>query len=277
MIRGLVAALALAAAVLAAIWLFQRRLIYFPLGPAPGRVEDVLPGAEEVELRTADGLSLAAWYLRARSPRATVLVLPGNAGHRAYRAPLAHELARRGFSVLLVDYRGYGGNPGRPSEHGLYLDARAAQEFLIGRPEVDGERLVYFGESLGAAVALELAVERPPAALVLRSPFTSLAEIGRLHYPFLPVRLLLRDRYPSIERVGGLRCPLLVVAGEHDGVVPADDSRRLLSAARPGLARWRLVPRADHNDRELLVGESLLASIEELWCATGLETCEVRR
>ena len=273
--RALVAALALAAAVLAATWLLQRRLIYFPLGPGPGRAEDLLPGAENVELRTADGLTLGAWYVRAQAPRATVLVLPGNAGNRAHRAPLAHELARRGFSVLLVDYRGYGGNPGRPSERGLYVDARAALDFLLGRPEVDRGRIVYFGESLGAAVALELAVERPPAALVLRSPFTSLAEIGRLHYPFLPVRLLLRDRYPSIERVGRLRCPLLVLAGEQDTVVPAEDSRRLFSAAPPGLARLLLVPRADHNDRELLVGESLLAAIEELWCATGLETCEV--
>ena len=275
--RWLAAALALVAAALAATWLLQRRLIYFPLGPGPGRVEDELPGAEAVELRTADGLALAAWYLRARAPRATVLVLPGNAGHRAFRAPLALELARRGFSVLLVDYRGYGGNPGRPSERGLYLDARAAQEFLLGRPEVDRSRIVYFGESLGAAVALELAVERPPAALVLRSPFTSLAAIGRLHYPFLPVRLLLRDRFPSIERVGRLSCPLLIVAGEQDRVVPANDSQRLFSAAPPALARWRLVPRADHNDPELLVGESLLGAVEELWCATALETCEVRR
>jgi fermentation-respiration switch protein FrsA (DUF1100 family) len=275
--RVLGAVLALAAAVLAATWLLQRRLIYFPLGPAPGPVEDALPGAEEVELRTADGLSLAAWYLRSPAPRATVLVLPGNAGHRGYRAPLAQELVRRGFSVLLVDYRGYGGNPGRPSERGLYLDARAARDFLLGRSEVDRERIVYFGESLGAAVALELAVEHRPAALVLRSPFTSLAEVGRLHYPLLPVGLLLRDRYPSIERVGRLRCPLLVVAGERDSVVPAEDSRRLFSAAPPGLARWVLVPGVDHNHGELLVGESLLAGIEELWCATGFDRCEVSR
>src|SRR6266540_3408251 len=137
----------------------------------------------------------------------------------------------------------------------LVLNGNAA--YLAARGDVDLTRLVYFGESLGAAVAVRLALERPPMALVLRSPFTSLADIGRVHYPFLPVRLLLRDRYASIEQVGGLRCPVLVVAGDRDGIVPWEQSRRLAEAI-PEPKRFVLVPGADHNDLELLAGRRLI-------------------
>jgi len=196
-----------------------------------------------------------------REPRSpAVLVCNGNAGSRWLRAPLAAALARAGLAVLLFDYRGYAANPGRPTEPGLAADARAALAYLAARPEVDPARLVYFGESLGAAVALRLAVERPPAALVLRSPFASLAEVGRLHYPWLPVSLLLADRYDSVGRVGGLAAPLLVVAGERDRIIPAAHSRRLFDAA-PAPKRFVLLPGADHNDLDLLAGSRLLAEL----------------
>jgi uncharacterized protein len=222
-----------------------------------------------VSFPTADGLRLAGWFVpaagppgrgggRPRSP--AVLVCNGNGGNRSLRAPLAAALARAGLAVLLFDYRGYAANPGHPTEAGLAADARAALAFLAARPEVDPARLVYFGESLGAAVALRLALERPPAALVLRSPFASLAEVGRLHYPWLPVSLLLADRYDSLGRVGGLAAPLLVAAGERDRIVPASHSRRLFDAA-PQPKRFVLLPGADHNDLDLLAGPGLLAEV----------------
>jgi len=278
MLRLLGAATVAAVAMLALAWLFQRRLIYFPLGRDAPRLADALAGASTVELNTADGVRLLAWFLPVTRARATVLVFPGNAGDRADRAPLALALARRGFSVLLVDYRGYGGNPGRPTERGLYLDARAARDFVLERPEVDPDRLVYYGESLGSAVALELAVAHPPAALVLRSPFTSLVEVGRLHYPLLPVGLLLSDRYPSIDRIPGLACPLLVIAGERDTIVPPSSSRALFDAAPQGMRRFLSVPSAGHNDRALLDGARMIEAIEDFWCATPEgEDCEMRR
>jgi fermentation-respiration switch protein FrsA (DUF1100 family) len=219
----------------------------------------VLPGSQEVTLDTEDGIRLHAWFVPAptagRGP--AVVVCNGNAGNRALRAPLAAALSRAGLSVLLFDYRGFGGNPGRPSEDGLAADARAAQAWLAARPEVDPRRLAYFGESLGAAVALRLAVERPPAALVLRSPFTSLTDVGRLHYPWLPVGLLLADRYPSADRAADLTVPVLVVAGERDRIVPAALSRRLYDAAAEP-KRFVLVPEADHNDAALLDGRELV-------------------
>jgi uncharacterized protein len=186
-----------------------------------------------------------------------VLVCNGNGGDRSMRAALAAALSRLGLAVLLFDYRGYGGNPGSPTEEGLAADARAAQGYLAGRPEVDPRRVAYLGESLGAAVALRLAVERPPAALVLRSPFASLAEVGQRHYPVLPVSLLLRDRYDSAARVGRLTAPLLVVAGGRDRIVPAGHSRRLFAAA-PQPKRLVVLDGADHNDHDLHAGPRLM-------------------
>jgi hypothetical protein len=264
----LLAAAVVLAAVVGLLWSQQRRLIYLPAPRAVPPAAAVLPGAEEVSFPTADGLRLAGWFVpaagppgrggRGRSP--AVLVCNGNGGNRSLRAPLAAALARAGLAVLLFDYRGYAANPGHPTEAGLAADARAALAYLAARPEVDPARLVYFGESLGAAVALRLALERAPAALVLRSPFASLAEVGRLHYPWLPVSLLLADRYDSLERVGRLAAPLLVVAGERDRIVPASHSRRLFDAA-PQPKRFVLLPGADHNDLDLLAGPRLLDEV----------------
>ena len=159
-----------------------------------------------------------------------MLVCNGNAGDRSMRAGLAVAFNRAGFSALLFDYRGYGGNPGDPSEDGLAADAHAAQQWLARQPDVDPRRIAYFGESLGAAVAVGLAVQSPPAALVLRSPFTSLPDVGAVHYPWLPVQRLLLDRYPSIDRIASVSAPVLVIAGDRDDIVPMSLSRRLYDA-----------------------------------------------
>jgi fermentation-respiration switch protein FrsA (DUF1100 family) len=256
----LLVVVAVVAATVGLLWVFQRRLIYLPSGEVPPAAS-VLPGAEEVAFETADGLRLRGWFVPgARGPGPAVLVCNGNAGNRAMRAALAAELARMGLAVLLFDYRGYGGNPGSPTEEGLAADARAAAGYLAGRPEVDPARLVYFGESLGAAVALRLATERPPAALVLRSPFASLAEVGRVHYPVLPVSWLLWDRFDSAALVGRLDAPLLVVAGDRDGIIPVAHSRRLFAAA-PQPKRLVVLEGADHNDLDLLAGPRLLEEL----------------
>jgi hypothetical protein len=240
-------------------WAFQRRLIYQPLGSSVPPVEEVLEGAEAIALETSDGIALGAWYLPARGEkdeRAAVLVFNGNAGNRADRAGLAEAFSREGFSVLLFDYRGYGGNAGRPDEPGLLEDARAARRWLERR--VDPERIVYFGESLGTAVAIALAAEAPPAALVLRSPFPSLVEVARRHYPFLPVRPLLRDRFECLDRVRRARSPVLVIAGERDRIVPPSLSRKLFEAAGEPKRLW-ILPGADHNDPSLVGGERLVS------------------
>jgi len=243
---------------LALVWWFQRCLIYFP-DPFVPAAAAMPPGGEEVAFTTEDGLRLGGWFVPAHGGRrrGAVLVFNGNAGNRAHRVPLATTLAREGFSVLLFDYRGFGGNGGSPSEWGLIADARAARGYLASRPDVDAGRLVYYGESLGTGVAVALAAEQPPAALVLRSPFPSLTDVGRRHYWFLPVDLLLWDRYPAIAQIRGVPAPVLVLAGAQDQLIPSDLSRQLYDAA-PGPKRFVLVPGAGHADPRLQDGPEVM-------------------
>jgi pimeloyl-ACP methyl ester carboxylesterase len=246
---------------LAMIWAFQRRLIYFPsAGPVP-EANKVIDGASEVTLETSDGLALDAWFVPAGAPsnNMTVLVANGNAGDRSLRAPLAQALAQEGFSVLLFDYRGYGGNPGHPSEDGLARDIRAAYRFLVEEQDIARERLIYFGESLGSAVVTELSSEHPPAGLVLRSPFTDLAAVGQVHYPFLPVGALLRDRYPLVEHIRRVDVPTTVVYASHDSVVPAKQSRAVAEAAAGPTTVVEIT--GDHNDVALLDGRELIDAV----------------
>jgi len=248
------------------VWLAQRSLIYFPARDTPRPADYGLPQAEVVHVTTDDGLELAAWYVPAPDAGTsgwTVVVFNGNAGHRGHRVGLAMRLAALGHATLLVDYRGYGGNPGSPTEDGLVRDGRAVWAYLASRPDVDLSRVAYFGESLGAAVAVQLALEHPPAALILRSPFSSLASIGRTHYPWLPVRWLLRDQFESINHIAHLGVPLLVIAGDADRIIPLRDTQRLFDAARsPKLLV--VIEGADHNDAALVWGPQLMQAVADL-------------
>ena len=263
--RALVIVVAVLASGLALVWAIQRRLIYLPdAGPvAPART--VLAGARDVELTTSDGLALAGWLVPAQNPRRqmTVLVANGNGGDRSLRAPLARALASEGFRVLMFDYRGYGGNPGSPSETGLRRDVRAAHDFLVNDLDMPAGRMLYYGESLGAAVVTELAAEHPPAGLVLRSPFTDLAAVGRVHYPYLPVRLMLRDHFALISHLAAVEVPVTVVYGTSDSIVPPSQSRSVAESA-PRLRRLVEVAGADHNDRALLDGDELVDAVVDL-------------
>ncbi|WP_111768474.1 alpha/beta hydrolase [Nakamurella deserti] len=241
----------------AALWLLQRRIVFQPGTTRPGPAAAAVPGARDVVLHTADGLALDAWYLPAAAGCArTVLVAPGNAGSRADRAALARALGGRGPGVLLLDYRGYGGNPGAPDEPGLLRDATAAVEFL--RAEVPGHRLTYFGESLGGAVVVALARRFSPAAVVLRSPFTELAAVAAAQFPRLPVRRMLWDTFPVHGAVGSLDVPVTVVHGERDSLV--DPAQSLAVAAAAG-ARVVAVPGADHNDAALAHGPLVVDAV----------------
>lgn len=250
-------------AVIAGVWLvvvllaavFQRQLIYLPDTSSPSPPAD----AEPVTLTTEDGLDLTAWFLPAPDPVTTVIVTPGNAGNRELRLPLARGLVERGHAVLLVEYRGYGGNPGSPSEDGLLADARAARQHLDDRDDVAADTIAYLGESIGSGVAAALAAEAPPAALVLRSPFPRLADVAANAYPFLPVRTLLREEYPVVDHLAAYDGPILVVAGDADTIVPTPLSREVAEEAGADLV---LIPGADHNDLALLSGERYLDAVD---------------
>jgi fermentation-respiration switch protein FrsA (DUF1100 family) len=259
-----VAVVALGLLILTALmYVTQRSSLYFP-STAPADAPPL--GVEPIEIATDDGLRLGAWFIRAdgqpTEPGPAVLVCNGNAGNRAHRLPLGAALAERGYHVLLFDYRGYAGNPGSPTEDGLRTDARAAARALADRPEVDPDRVAYFGESLGASVCGGLASELPPAALVLRSPFPSTVAIGRHHYPYLPViEPLVWDRYPLERQMSdSVRAPLLVIVGERDEIVPPHLSRRVFEAATEP-KRFVELPAAHHNDEALLSGDAMLTEL----------------
>jgi len=213
-------------------WFFQDRLVWYP-GPPPTRTPAAIGSAfEDLELRTVDGAFVHAWHVKAERPRGIVVVCHGNAGNIENRLSLAETFRLLDYDVLLFDYRGYGRSRGTLSEEGTYLDGIAALDHAVARG-FEPRRIVLYGESLGGAVAIELARRRPCAAVVVEDTFTSLADVGAEVYPWLPVRWINRAKYASIEKVGELRVPFLVVHSPEDQLVPFDHGRRLLSA-HPG-------------------------------------------
>jgi uncharacterized protein len=235
--------------------LFEKRLIYFPFRTLEVTPKQLGLRYEETRLVAEDGVTLHGWFLPVEGSRYTVLVCHGNAGnisHRLDRALLMHS--KLGTDVFLFDYRGYGLSEGSPDEQGTYRDARAALRYLITARGIDRAHVVLFGESLGAAVALQLALEEPVRALVLEAPFTSIADMAGSVLPFVPVGRLLRTRYDNLGKVAGLRVPLLVLHGERDATVPFAQGRRLFDAA-PEPKQFFAIPGADHNDTYLVGGD----------------------
>jgi pimeloyl-ACP methyl ester carboxylesterase len=272
-VRALLLLVVVLGMVVGAMWALQRQLIYYPDARKVPPAGEVIEGARDVVLRTTDGLELDAWFVPAQPDRdlaMAVLVAPGNGGNRLGRAGFAQELSRRGLAVLLMDYRGYGGNPGTPSEEGLVADALAGALALedLGFPL---ERTIYFGESLGTGVVAALQAERPPAGLVLRSPFTELTDVGSHHYPWLPVRLLLRDRFPVLEHLRRSDVPVTVVYGDQDSVVPSRLSARVAEGA-PSLFEVVVLRGADHNDA-VMFGPEVASSVARLAEIVGQNGC----
>ena len=253
-----------------------RKFTYFP-----DRANDLSPqswrlAAERVNaisLTTDDGLTLNGWHFLAdagqadrrasdstpeRPRKPVALFFSGNGGHRAYRVAEAGLLTGAGADVFLFDYRGYGDNPGEPSEESLAADARAAWRYATNEQQVDPRSIFLYGESLGGAVATRLAAEfcaagAPPAGLILRSTFSTLADVARHHYPVLPIQMLMVERYASTERIAQVTCPILMLHGQQDTIVPYLLGRKLFAAA-PATAsdgtpkRFVDLPHADHND-----------------------------
>ena len=215
---------------------------------------------DDVIFRTEDGLNLHGWFVPGKksSPDEdlhTLLWFHGNAGninHRLGNIKMLHE--RVPVNVFIIDYRQYGRSEGKISEKGTYIDARAALAYLHSRKEINREKIIFFGRSLGSAVAVELALNEKCRALILETPFTSILEMGKKLYPFLPVSLLLKTKYDSLAKIRNIKVPILVMHGDKDDLVPFEHGKRLYDMANEP-KEFYTIPGAGHNDTHIVGGD----------------------
>ena len=251
----------------AMMYSFQRSFLYFPSAVSPDRMDYGATDMAVVRYGAADripaGDELRGWYRPATSGRPTLVYFHGNAGHIGDRAAKIRAYLDAGYGVLLAAYRGYGGHSGRPTEAGLYADARAAIDWLQAQG-LEPSDLVLYGESLGTGVAVQIGTEYDVAAIVLEAPFSSVVDVGQARFPFLPVGRLMHDRFDSATKIARIDAPVLILHGEHDRTVPIRFGRRLYAASVEP-RRFELFPEAGHNDLyQHGAAERVLAFLAEL-------------
>jgi len=257
------------AALVAVLLLMESWFIYFPIRDLAARPADAGLEAEELRVATPDGVRLHGWWIKGDG-RTALIWYHGNAGNVSHRLGNARELVRRfGLDIFLVDYRGYGWSEGRPSEPGLYADGLAVYDEARARGFAT-EQIVLFGRSLGAAVALEVALARGVRAVILETPFRSIQAMARSHYPIVP-RFLIRSRYDNEEKIVGVQAPILILHGDRDDIVPIAHAERLFELAREP-KRFHLIRGAGHNDTFVAGGEPYWQS----WAAFLAEFAGVR-
>jgi uncharacterized protein len=234
------------AGIVVALFLGQRRLLYRPdrSRPVLGGLSEL--GVREITLLTADGIDLLSWYRPPLGCRPVILYCHGNGGHIGYRRAHLTRFAREGYGVLMLEYRGYGGNPGLPCEAGLCADAAAALDFLL-HEGVLSKRVALYGESLGSGVAVHLAARRAVGAVILEAPFTSIAAAAQCHYPFVPCFWLVRDRFTSLSLIERVSAPKLILHGGRDHIVPIRFGHILFDRAPEPKEGW-FVPEAGHGN-----------------------------
>jgi fermentation-respiration switch protein FrsA (DUF1100 family) len=234
--------------VVAILFFMQRQMLFYRTTEPPMLNDASLIDQREIVcLTTADGLNLHAWYFPAtRSGAPVVLFLHGNAGDIGNHLPFAKFLITAGYGLLALEYRGYGGNPGSPSEAGLTDDARAAFAFLKTQGIPDG-RVVLFGESLGTGVAVAMAAEHPVHAMILRSPYTSISDVAAVAFWYLPARWLVRDRFDALAKISRNKAPLFAFHGDRDTLIPITLGRQLFDAAVEPKT-WLAIEGVGHND-----------------------------
>jgi uncharacterized protein len=236
------------AVVLGLVFVFQPRLVYFPMKGSYGATPQTYGLAfERVNVPTADGEQLAAWWIPTPAPaKGTVLLFHGNAGNIAHRIDYARMFHGMGYDTLLVDYRGYGESTGSPSEQGTYRDAEASWSWLTTRRGIKASDIVIFGESLGGGVAVPLAAKHAPRALILASTFTSIPDLGAQVYPWLPVRWLSRIHYNNLAGLERINAPVLIAHSPGDEIIPYTHGKKLFDVAREPKTFLEL--RGGHND-----------------------------
>ncbi|MEA1928837.1 MAG: alpha/beta hydrolase [Candidatus Auribacterota bacterium] len=240
---------------------FERSRIYYPDPLLESTPADIGLIYEDVTVTTSDKVRIHGWWIPANDNRGTILFCHGNAGNISHRLESIRIFHQLGMNVFIFDYRGYGKSAGSPSEKGTYRDSDAAYDYLHKIRKIAPEKIIIFGRSLGGAVAVELAGEKEAGALICESSFTSAVDMGKLVFPYLPVKLLVFDRYDSISRVGELSLPKLFIHSREDDLIPFEQGERLYQAA--GEPKKFLEIRGDHNEGFLESEEIYRETIDE--------------
>lgn len=246
---------------IAFVYIRQPNMLYFPTKEIEQTPTALGLSFEEVRFKTSDGLTIAAWHIPAPDMRASLIFCHGNAGNISHRLDSIRIFHDLGLSVLIFDYRGYGRSEGTPTEKGTYLDAEAAWNYLVKEKGIDPASIIIFGRSLGSAVAAELAMKRKAGALIIESGFTSIPDLGRKYYPYMPVSLITRFHYATIDKVSSLALPKLFIHSPEDETIPYDQGMRLFERAAEPKEFLKL--RGDHNEGFLLSGELYINGLQQ--------------
>jgi fermentation-respiration switch protein FrsA (DUF1100 family) len=250
-------------AILGGLYMNQRNLVYVPDRTVATPAQNGVGDMSVIHATTSDGLRLEGWYKPPADKFHPVIIhFHGNAGSLRYRGHEARPFLDQGYGFLLAEYRGYGGNPGKPTEQGLYKDARAFTDWVIAHG-VPQDKIVFYGQSLGTGVATEMAVEYPhAAALILSSPYTSLPDVAARTYFFVPVHLLMLDRFDSLVRIAKVKMPVLILHGRKDTVIPFDIGKALYDAANPP-KEFAVYPGGTHFNINASGGQTRMLSFLE--------------
>jgi len=243
------------------VYFLQDRLLYFPFKDMETTPAVIRLPFEEVNITTSDSEKITAWWIPAQNERGVLLFCHGNAGNISHRLDTIDIFNRLGLSVLIFDYRGYGKSTGRPSEDGTYRDAEAAWRYLVEVQKKKPDKIILFGESLGGAVAAEIASRYKAGGLIIMSSFTSIPELAGRLYPFLPVKLLSKFRYSTIDKIGAITAPKLIIHSPDDEIIPFEQGRTLYEkAAEP---KQFLQIQGGHNEGFLASGNLYVQGLDD--------------
>lgn len=259
---------------IAFVYFMQGRMLYLP--GVPGRSLTMTPtdvgmDYQDVFIETADGVTVHGWFVAGRSSQ-VLLFFHGNAGNISHRLESIRQFRDLGFSVLIIDYRGYGQSGGKTTESGIYRDADAAWRYLTEDRGISAADIIVFGRSLGGSVASHLAAQHQPLALIVESSFTSVPDIAAELYPWLPAQQLSRFRHATRDHVRRVRCPVLVIHSRDDEIIPFRHGEEIFASANE--PRALLVLRGSHNDAFLADERAYTAGVRTF--LTGLSTTASR-
>ena len=244
--------------ILFSTYIFQRNLLYHPTENNYSG-DKILVDVEKIKVTTQDNIQLVAWYHKKNlNNYKTILFLHGNAGSLENRIHKINHFKDMNINFLIIAWRGFSGNEGKPTEEGLYEDARSAVRWLKSNGVEENDIIIY-GESLGTGIATEIAQNKNFAGVILESPFTSMIDAGKDKYPYLPVRLLLKDKYESDKKIKNIKSPVLIMHGKVDNIVPFHMGKKMYELAN----KPKYYYFSEYDDHMMEYNEKLLKALKD--------------